>query len=130
MRVRHPEEIRPQRFDEATNLWLLHVCERDLQLVIGADHVVVVKVSTQGSRFFSTSGREASAHLMRPRAMNRSYKISRAAIFAHRAPSVMLICVTRPHTTLVTRPHTTLGHDYTKVLNYEKRVRERDTSQS
>lgn len=59
MRVRHPEEIRPARFDEATNLWLLHVCERDLQLVIGADHVVVVEVSTQGSRFCRISAHPA-----------------------------------------------------------------------
>lgn len=59
MKVRHPGKKSDQRFDEATNLWLLHVCERDLQLVIGADHVVVVKVSTQGSRFCRISAHPA-----------------------------------------------------------------------
>ena len=34
-----------QRFDEATNLWIFHVCDRDLTGgdQVGADHVVVVK---------------------------------------------------------------------------------------
>ena len=43
--MRHPRRKSDQRFDEATNLWIFHVCDRDLTVGdrVGADHVVVVK---------------------------------------------------------------------------------------